>query len=515
METPRVRAGSLPPSPTPSIEAAKPAPTVAVSAGDRYVSSRPAEAAAFERLGPWRKAWMGLQGGVRQLPSALWGLVSNPVKLLEGMTAPLLHPVRSVREAQSAVREASAEGPLEAALAALKGYGGLLSAWGLPLSIALAPFTGGASLIATVAMGLGTVGMVAMGASLAKNVVDAAHADSPAELDRQSQEISNDGLGLVTAAATVGAAKLAHGAMAHGRPVKAGVSATAPVVAEAARVTPPAVEAVVRPIEAKTARPRAEARVAKAPEAPKPKPVVVAEAPKAPAAAIVRRPLPEHPAAMEAAVSDQAAFYQPPKVNYMPGLLKEAGFDGLPTLASAADLDRAIAEGALELHRGVANPAHANQFREGELFIGMKNANGSGTWVASGSESAQIARRYAPGSGVVMRMALKPGAKVTTYQELTAMLKQEKAAATAEITARREALKAEVAAAATPDAAARLQLEGKQAIDAMVIRSGFRFEDLGRYGVLKGYDAIDMGSTAYMNVLNRTALIGQETNAAP
>jgi hypothetical protein len=216
---------------------------------------------------------------------------------------------------------------------------------------------------------------------------------------------------------------------------------------------------------------------------------------------------------MEAAVADGAKFFQPQTVNYMPGLLKEAGFDGLPSLGSAAELDQAIAKGARELYRGVADPAHAAQFRDGELFIGMKNANGSGSWAAIGAESRPIAARYATGRGVVMRMALKPDARVTTYRELTAMLKSEKAAATAEITARRAQLKTEVAAAASPEAAARIQQAGNAAIDATLTRNGFAFEDLGRYGVLKGFDAIDMGETKFMNVLNRTALIVEETAA--
>lgn len=178
METNQVRAGALPISPGVTPVPTAPEAAVASIAPDRYTPSR--AAAPFAQLTARQKAWRAIASAGRQLPGALAEMVKHPGRLLQGLTAPWLHPLRSLREATAAVGEASKQGPLEAALSAIKGYGGLISAWGLPLSIALAPFTGGASLVATAAMVLGGAGLAAMGASLVKNVGDAAQAGSEA-----------------------------------------------------------------------------------------------------------------------------------------------------------------------------------------------------------------------------------------------------------------------------------------------------------------------------------------------
>jgi phosphatidylserine/phosphatidylglycerophosphate/cardiolipin synthase-like enzyme len=174
--------------------------------GDRYVAARQRQA-AFEQLSPIQKGWKGLKMGLGMMPAMFKGMVSHPKALVQAFTAPYLHPVQSWKDATKAFNASKKQGPIEAALTAVKSHGGLVSAWMLPVSLALAPVTGGASLIAAGASLLGTAGLAANGASLVKNTVDAASADTEGELKQQAKEIAADGAGLATAAATAGAAK--------------------------------------------------------------------------------------------------------------------------------------------------------------------------------------------------------------------------------------------------------------------------------------------------------------------
>lgn len=497
-------AGSIRPTDARPLPTAAPvaaaAPSRAGMPGDRFVRSG-AASGDLAGVSSTRKAWRGLSLAAQMLPGAIGQMVSHPGQLLSGLAAPYLHPLRSLRDANAAVKASAAQGPVEAALTAVKRHGGLLAAWGLPISIALAPFTGGTSLIATAAMAVGAAGVAATGASLAKNTWDAAHAGSEAELEAQSREMMDDGLGLVTAAATAGVAKVLPRASVR--------KAAEPTVVETAPVVEPAPMAPAAPGAAPAGR--------LALDLPASKPVarmgiVSADAPVR-SEAVVRRPLPESPRAMESAIADKAKFYMANQKNYMDELLHESGFDGLPTVLSQAELDQAVANGERELFRGVSDAAFADQLRDGELFIGNKNANGSGIFAAYGPEGKTVATRYGSGRGAVVRMTLKPDARVIGYHELEQMLKAEKAQSVVETNAMRERFKAQVEAAATPEEAARIKLETQQALDAHLVRTGFTYSDIGRYAALKGYDAIDMESTQFMNVLNRTALRIQATNA--
>lgn len=175
--------------------------------GDRYVSTQQRQRAAFAKLSSVQKGWMGLKMGLGMVPKMFAGMASHPGELVKSFTAPYLHPVQSWKDATKAFNAAKKQGPIEAALTALKSHGGLVSAWLVPVSIALAPLTGGASLIAGAAAALGTAGFAATGASLVKNTVDAAGAKNEKQLKQQAVEIAEDGTGLATAAVTVGAAK--------------------------------------------------------------------------------------------------------------------------------------------------------------------------------------------------------------------------------------------------------------------------------------------------------------------
>lgn len=153
------------------------------------------------------KAVMGVKMAGEMAPGALKGMWDHKGEVLKGFVAPFIHPIKSLQQANAAVKAAAQEDPVEAVFAAIKHHGSLISAWMLPISLALIPFTGGASMIATAASLLGMATLGATGASLAKNVYDASQAQTDAQLRTQSVQILEDGIGLGTAAVTYGATK--------------------------------------------------------------------------------------------------------------------------------------------------------------------------------------------------------------------------------------------------------------------------------------------------------------------
>lgn len=157
----------------------------------------------FTALSSAEKAKLGVKTSAQQLPEAAKGLWENRKAVLAGIVTPYTHPLRSLATANNAVLAAAKEDPLEAALAAVKNHGALLTAWAFPVSIALAPATGGTSLLAA----LGTVGLGATVVSLGKNVFDASQAKSLQELESQSEQIMADTLELLPNAAMSGVAR--------------------------------------------------------------------------------------------------------------------------------------------------------------------------------------------------------------------------------------------------------------------------------------------------------------------
>jgi hypothetical protein len=133
--------------------------------------------------------------------------VRHPLGLLAGFAAPYMHPLRSLHEANEAVRAGAREDLLEAALAIAKRHGGLIAAWGMPLALGLAPFTGLAATVGAAAGAAGLVSLAATGVSLAKNVFDASRARSRGALEAQAGQVGDDVLSLGTAAVTYGATK--------------------------------------------------------------------------------------------------------------------------------------------------------------------------------------------------------------------------------------------------------------------------------------------------------------------
>lgn len=102
-------------------------------------------------------------------------------------------------------------------------------------------------------------------------------------------------------------------------------------------------------------------------------------------------------------------------------LAAERGFTGKPELGSKEDVDAAIADGGTELHRGFSRAEHAEQFKNGDYFA-SPGASGAGIYCTDdGTISDDFASK---GEGTALRMALKPGAKVATFKQISKKMDQ-------------------------------------------------------------------------------------------
>lgn len=119
----------------------------------------------------------------------------------------------------------------------------------------------------------------------------------------------------------------------------------------------------------------------------------------------------------------------------MAAIATQQGFDALPELGTAQQLDAAIAAGGRELWRGTENAGgrsgeeFAEDFRTGPVFFGQ-GISGNGIYT---STDRQKALGYTSGHDMrsVNRMVLKPGAKVITYAEMLDRMAAEIPAGTA------------------------------------------------------------------------------------
>ena len=136
------------------------------------------------------------------------------------------------------------------------------------------------------------------------------------------------------------------------------------------------------------------------------------------------------------------------------------GFDKKPTLVSDTELDSYIAKtGAVEVWRGLYTAEQAEQYRTGPLYL-SSGIYGYGTYVALSKDAAS---HYASSENSIIRMALKPNAKVISFDSISSAV-----------------------------------ISGK-------------IKNAGLYAISKGYDAIrvnepKMGANHYV-ILNRTATV--------
>lgn len=149
---------------------------------------------------------------------------------------------------------------------------------------------------------------------------------------------------------------------------------------------------------------------------------------------------------------------------------KRIGFDGPPTVVSKKEMDAAVAAGAREMWRGVAERRFADTLRGGDMRYGT-GLFGSGIYTAWGPQAASEASTYGP---TIVRMALSPDAKVADGKELERQMHDEGFS--------------KIAGGESPeDYRKRFQAE----VDV-------QYRNLGRYAMLNGYDAVVWGKeTAY------------------
>lgn len=81
-------------------------------------------------------------------------------------------------------------------------------------------------------------------------------------------------------------------------------------------------------------------------------------------------------------------------------------------------LDEYVQGGEVELFRGVSSREYASQLRSGELYVGHGKLGG-GIYAAGGTDAQSHAAEFAqdPGS-VIMRLAVKHGARIADLDEL-------------------------------------------------------------------------------------------------
>ncbi|WP_040791832.1 hypothetical protein [Nocardia paucivorans] len=178
------------------------------------------------------------------------------------------------------------------------------------------------------------------------------------------------------------------------------------------------------------------------------------------------------------------------------------GFDGPPTITTPHEVDAAIAAGGQELFRGFEKDRYRDDFLTGPVRPGG-GPTGAGTYAtpleevalhyADPTRTQDLATRRAR----VLRMALHPEARTITLRDL----ESERTRTLSQI--ERELGTVRYATNPTPEQTARrIELQAKQLAVA----------DIGRYGALRGWDAID-GSDTFSNkewvVLNPTALLIQ------
>jgi ADP-ribosyltransferase exoenzyme len=203
------------------------------------------------------------------------------------------------------------------------------------------------------------------------------------------------------------------------------------------------------------------------------------------------------------------------------------GFDGAPRVVSSEELDRAIRRGATQLHRGIKpykgtydsttgsyvgalTPEDmAEQFRSGKLFPGQ-GLYGAGTYTTPDRKAASS---YAGTNGILLRMALRPDARVISHEDIVALHKKFSRSYVSRLA---EAEKAELAATTDPATIRSITKKYNKLRASHQAGSVSVMSNIGRYAALLGYDVIHVGKKSMGGgfheyvILNRTALLIEE-----
>ena len=190
-------------------------------------------------------------------------------------------------------------------------------------------------------------------------------------------------------------------------------------------------------------------------------------------------------------------------------LAHRQGFDGKPQVVDS--VDEFIAQGDIEIFRGVTSAAYAEQFRGGDLYA-TQGVHGDGIYTAVKKDTAEVFTGIAR-QGEVMRMALRKDAKVldaSEYEKQAPEIKKH----LEEVSGRNLA----TAKKAVSDLWSRDDVTDEMLGNAKAKRSEIETRedyrrrvtmDMGTWAAQRGYDAVYIkraGGDDYFIVLNRTAL---------
>jgi hypothetical protein len=201
---------------------------------------------------------------------------------------------------------------------------------------------------------------------------------------------------------------------------------------------------------------------------------------------------------------------------WLAAIQDEQGFNGPAQVATPAELDAAVADGATELFRGVRTPEMAEQFRTGTLYPGDPGLFGSGTYA---SPSRSVATGYGNGNNAaVLRMALRRDARVISYADLLKLRAKHGGTAASRSLAARQAA---ALAAVDPNDTSAIEAILRE-FESLRSRQSPRSRitaDEGRLAALLGYDAISVPNGRRLSrhgleineaeyvIVNRTALL--------
>lgn len=197
------------------------------------------------------------------------------------------------------------------------------------------------------------------------------------------------------------------------------------------------------------------------------------------------------------------------------------GFDGPPALVSKADMDALIADGAQPLWRGVvASPTKSaeeinDEYRKGDAYWGF-GIHGNGVYF---SPNENTGKYYAERrKGGLMRMALRPDAKVISLEEVRRLMGPNKEAVKAKNQAQRALFDKMIRSTPEQREAAYAEFERDSAALDALPSGGDRdyiLSDSSNYAMAHGYDAITVRGEARNSgrpedqviLLNRTAAV--------
>lgn len=216
-------------------------------------------------------------------------------------------------------------------------------------------------------------------------------------------------------------------------------------------------------------------------------------------------------------------------------LYAESGYDGKPSVVNKAGIDKAAADGATLMVRGLDDSSgkFSQQFRTGDYYTG-NGIYGNGTYVghsgairngvfthgndaASGKRAAAdvIKNGYISSTTKNLRMALPSDAQVVTQSQLDQEIAEVKKGI--ETWAKTELSKL-TQGNGSVDQAKRSEINKKAAALRKVLIGDYHKppSSSGRFAVIRGHDAIalDMSyaKNTFMNLLNRSKVLVQDTD---